>query len=90
MRNEEQLHHDYHHRFGIYDWRVSTRSMFSDEQANSQVPHSLVIIFDTITPPDHRLLRSEVLLAAMILREGIAQQHWTGHHTLPVGASTKL
>lgn len=74
----------------IYDWLVTLPSRCLDNRANPEVPHALVMVSDTITPPDNRLLRSEVLFAAMILREGLAQLVWQKHYTLPVGASTSL
>lgn len=72
----------------IYDWLVRPPSKCSDKPANPEVPHTLVVVSDTITPPDNRLLRSEVLNAAMIMREGLAQLVWVKHYTLPVGGFT--
>ncbi|PTB45451.1 hypothetical protein M441DRAFT_129239 [Trichoderma asperellum CBS 433.97] len=86
--NEEQIHQSYYHRFTLYDWLVRPPSWCSDYHADTEVSHALVIVSDTITPPDSRLLRSEVLFAAMVLREGLAQLFWQKHYTLPVGAST--
>lgn len=72
----------------LYDWRVSLPSIVTGEQTRLEVPHSIVIVSDTITPPDDCLLRSEILMAARILRETIVQGCWIQHLTHPVGAST--
>lgn len=74
----------------LYEWRVSLASTPPGEHATFEVPHSIVIISDTITPPDDCLLRSEVLMAARILREATAQEYWIQHATHPVGASINL
>ncbi|KAL6896425.1 hypothetical protein GGI43DRAFT_117665 [Trichoderma evansii] len=82
--NQIQIHQNYYHRLMIYDWSLWTPAGCSDNYADPEVPHSLVIVSDTITPPDNRLLRSEVLFAAMVLRESLAQMIWQKHYTLPM------
>ncbi|KAF3073641.1 hypothetical protein CFAM422_004075 [Trichoderma lentiforme] len=50
---------------------------------NPQVPHIIIITYDTIIPDD-RILRSELLLVASILRRNLALFPWLEHHTFPV------
>lgn len=88
--NVVRIHRDLGHRFILYDWRVSLTTMTPGERLHFEIPHSLVTISDTITPPAHLLLRSEVLLAAKVLREALAQACWIQHSTHPVGASTNF
>ncbi|KAH6607500.1 hypothetical protein Trco_003813 [Trichoderma cornu-damae] len=50
-----------------------------------EVSHTVLMVSDTIKPDD-RLLRSELLMAAMLIRDNLAQGFWRGHHTLPAAA----
>lgn len=88
--NVDRIYAHYRHRYILYEWRVSLASAPPGEPATFQVPHAIVIVSDTITPPEDCLLRSEVLMAARILREATAQAFWVQHVTHPVGASINL
>ncbi|EHK43162.1 hypothetical protein TRIATDRAFT_310718 [Trichoderma atroviride IMI 206040] len=88
--NVEPIPRRFHHRFLLYDWRVSLTFSMSKERGSSEVPHSILINSDTITPPGNLLLRSEVLLAAKVLRESMVQVCWIEHATYPAGASTNI
>ncbi|KAL7922341.1 hypothetical protein ACQKWADRAFT_293205 [Trichoderma austrokoningii] len=85
-----RLHDNLYHRFRIHDWRVSLSRGNSDERENTRIPQSIAVVSDTISPPDDRYLRSELLQGVMILRECMEQLCWAHHFTLPVGASTNL
>jgi hypothetical protein len=76
------------HRFLLYKW-LANRPLSDSDYTKSEVSHTMAMVADTIKPDD-RILRSEVLTAAMLIRENLAQRFWPGHYTLPVRVSISL
>ncbi|KAL7796616.1 hypothetical protein V8C37DRAFT_352793 [Trichoderma ceciliae] len=79
---EDWIHQDYRHQF-LFDRWMAYRPFLRSCDPGPEVSHTLAMTADTVRPDD-RLLRSELLMAAMFLRDNLAHRFWPGHYTFPV------